>query len=180
MKRGFLAAAGRPAKRAAPGRLRAAAAALLAALVLAGCGAQSEEKTVEKALGLELSGVSRVSAYDSHGGFLGDGTSCIALTLEGDGLERQLAADPAWAPLPADETVQTLVWGREEEKISVGPYLTDSDGAPLVPPVERGYYRLIDRQEQTGTPLLERGSFNFTVGVYDADARVLYCCELDT
>ena len=49
-----------------------------------------------------------------------------------------------------------------------------------MPPVKKGYYRLIDRQEQTDTSLLERGSFNFTVAVYDAEARVLYFGELDT
>ena len=97
--------------------LSAALALALAVACLTGCGAASEEKTVAKALGLEkLPAVTHISSYDSHGGFHGDGVSCIALTFEDD---------------------------------------------------------------QLGD-ILSRGSFNFTVGVYDADARVLYCCELDT
>ena len=152
----------------------------LTALALGGCAAEKEEKTVEKGLGLELSGVTHISAYDSHGGFNGDGVSFIALTFEDGGLEQQLAADPAWQSLPADETVQALVWGVEDEAGSTGPLLTGSDGQPLVPAVQAGYYRLIDRHSDTQTPILERGSFNFTVGVYDADARILYYCELDT
>ena len=72
------------------------------------------------------------------------------------------------------------MWGVEDEAGSTGPLLTGSDGQPLVPAVQRGYYRLIDRHSDTQTPILERGSFNFTVGVYDADARILYYCELDT
>lgn len=154
--------------------------ALAAALLLAGCGAKSEEATVAKALSLDVTGAALVSSCDSHGGFLGDGTGCIALSFPDGWLEEQLAADPAWHSLPADETVQTLVWGTQDEGASIGPFLTDSEGAPLVPAVQAGYYRLIDRHIDQTAPLLERGSFNFTVGVYDADARILYYCELDT
>lgn len=154
--------------------------ALAAALLLAGCGAKSEEATVAKALSLDVTGAALVSSSDSHGGFLGDGAGCIALSFPDGRLEEQLAADPAWHSLPADETVRALVWGTQEEGASIGPCLTDSDDAPLVPAVESGYYRLIDRHSEQETPLLERGSFNFTVGVYDAEARILYYCELDT
>ena len=154
--------------------------ALAAALLLAGCGAKSEEATVAKALGVDTSGASLLSSSDTHGGFLGDGTCCIALSFPDGRLEEQLAADPAWHSLPADETVQALVWGTQDEEGSIGPYLTDTGGAPLVPAVQAGYYRLIDRHSDQTAPLLERGSFNFTVGVYDADARILYYCELDT
>lgn len=161
-------------------RTKLLALALAPCLLLAGCGAKSGEATVAKALSLEVTGAALVSAYDSHGGFLGDGAGCIALSFPDGRLEEQLAADPAWHSLPADETVRALVWGTQDEGASIGPCLTDSDGAPLVPAVESGYYRLIDRHSEQETPLLERGSFNFTVGVYDADARILYYCELDT
>ena len=154
--------------------------ALAAALLLAGCGAKSEEATVAKALSLDVTGAALVSSYDSHGGFLGDGTGCIALSFPNGRLEEQLAADPAGHSLPADETVQALVWGTQDEEGSIGPYLPDTGGAPLVPAVHAGYYRLIDRHSDQTAPLLERGSFNLTVGVYDADARILYYCELDT
>ena len=76
--------------------------------------------------------------------------------------------------------MQALVWGVENGTVSTGPCLTDGDGQPLVPPVEKGCYRLIDRHSDQQGDILSRGSFNFTVGVYDAEARVLYCCELDT
>lgn len=161
-------------------RTKLLALALAPCLLLAGCGAKSEEATVAKALSLDVTGAALVSAYDSHGGFLGDGAGCIALSFPDGRLEEQLAADPAWHSLPADETVRALVWGTQDEGASIGPCLTDSAGAPLVPAVESGYYRLIDRHSEQETPLLERGSFNFTVGVYDADARILYYCELDT
>ncbi len=161
--------------------LLAALALALAAACLTGCGVASEEKAVAKALGLEkLPAVAHISSYDSHGGFHGDGVSCIALTFEDDQLEQQLAADPAWHSLPMDDTTRALVWGVEDDTGSTGPCLTDSDGQPLVPPVAAGCYRLIDRHSDQQGGILSRGSFNFTVGVYDAEARVLYCCELDT
>ena len=37
--------------------------------------------------------MTHISSYDSHGGFHGDGVSCIALTFEDDQLEQQLAKD---------------------------------------------------------------------------------------
>ena len=131
-------------------------------------------------LGLEEEAVTSINTQTDRGGFHGDGTLFMEFTFVDDGMEEQIAADPAWQPLPPDDTVQAIVWGLETAAGSNGPFLTDEEGAPLVPPVKKGYYRLIDRQEQTDTPLLERGSFNFTGAVNDAEARVLYFGELDT
>mgnify|MGYP002801458302 FL=1 len=171
-------------------RILCIAAALLAALALAGCGeagrpgigASAKEKAAYAlgVLGLEEEAVTSINTQTDRGGFHGDGTLFMEFTFVDDGMEEQIAADPAWQPLPPDDTVQALVWGLETAAGSNGPFLADEEGAPLVPPVKKGYYRLIDRQEQTDTSLLERGSFNFTVAVYDAEARVLYFGELDT
>ncbi len=156
------------------------AAALVLALALAGCAAKSERQTVADALGLDVAGGTLLAAGDTHGGFHGDGVSCIALSFEDDRLENQLAADPAWQPLPMDDTTRALVWGVEDETGSFGPLLADGEGTPLIPPADAGYYRLIDRHADQATPILERASFNFTVAVYDAEARVLCYAELDT
>ena len=43
-----------------------------------------------------------------------------------------------------------------------------------------GYYILIDRQTETDTDILERPSFNFTAGLYDADTNIMYFGKLDT
>ena len=171
-------------------RILCGVAALLAALVLAGCGeegrpgigASAKEKAAYAlgVLGLEEEAVTSINTQTDRVSSHGDGTLYVDFVFVDDAMEEQISADPAWSPLPADDTVQALVWGLETGTGSTGPFLTDEEGAPLVPPVERGYYRLIDRQEQTDTPLLERASFNFTVAVYDADACVLYFGELDT
>ena len=71
-----------------------------------------------------------------------------------------------------------------DSEIQMGPYLTDGDGHPFIPEVENGYYLLIDEQAEegkaTGADILHRASFNFTLGIYDSDADILYYFELDT
>lgn len=49
---------------------------------------------------------------------------------------------------------------------------------------QHGYYILIDRQvgnrKTSGEDILQRNSFNFTLGLYDTDTNTLYFCKLDT
>lgn len=150
---------------------------------LAACGSQEPQEIVSEALGVDASTGSTMSSMDTHSGN-GDGISCIVLHFDGNEMIKQIEADDAWQPFPLDETVQTLVYGVSDAESSIGPFLTDEDGKALVPEIKNGYYRLIDRQVEqdtaTGADILNRGSFNFTVGLYDTDTNMLYCCELDT
>ena len=90
-------------------------------------------------------------------------------------------------PLPMDEVAAVLAYGVTEHgegyTINRGPYLTDEEQEPLLPEVENGYYRLIDRQMENGfvtAAMLERASLNFTLGIYDTDTGTLYYCEMGT
>ena len=165
-------------------------AALTAFFLLAGltaCKAKTPQDLASEALSLDLSAGSEVSSYDTHSGN-GDGTSCVVLSFQDDAVLEQIQASDAWHPLPVDQTTQVLVYGFSEEtgetSWQIGPFLTDDNGNPLVPEVQNGYYVLLDRQAEDGkTPgsdILDRGSFNFTFGLYDTDTDTLYCCELDT
>ena len=160
------------------------------ALLLAGltaCKAKTPQDLASEALSLDLSAGSEVSSYDTHSGN-GDGTSCMVLSFQDDAVLEQIQASDAWHPLPVDQTTQVLVYGFSEEtgetSWQIGPYLTDDSGNPLVPEVQNGYYFLLDRQAEdgktSGSDILNRGSFNFTFGLYDTDTDTLYCCELDT
>ena len=150
---------------------------------LAACGSQEPQEIVSEALGVDASTGSTMSSMDTHSGN-GDGISCIVLHFDGNEMIKQIEADDAWQPFPLDETVQTLVYGVSDAESSIGPFLTDEDGKALVPEIKNGYYRLIDRQVEqdtaTGADILNRAAFNFTVGRYDTDTNMLYCCELDT
>ena len=159
------------------------------ALVLAGCAPSARQKAGE-ALGLDLSAGTVLLDTDTHGGFHGDGAACLKLAFPDDALAGVLASDPAWKPLPLSDVTTALVYGRTVEQdgtsISWGPYLTDEDGQPLVDPaVETGWYRFIDRHSQSQDPadesgVLERGSLNFTLALYDAERNELYYFTLDT
>ena len=53
-------------------------------------------------------------------------------------------------------------------------------GNPLVREIQKDYYILIDLQDDQEIDILERPSFNASVGLYDTDTNTLYCCTLDT
>ena len=163
----------------------------LSLCLLSGClggGVPDQMDQIKQQTGIDVSGGTELSQYDTHGGFHGDGISCYAYTFSDDSCLQQVSQADGWSAFPLDETAETLLYGVTEETeptmFSAGPYFTDGEGACLVPPIENGYYRLIDRHSDAGKPgdkgLLARGSFNCTLAVYDADAAVFYFCELDT
>lgn len=158
-------------------------AALAVLLLLNGCAGQNVRSQVSRELDIDVSGGTVVSSYDTHGWF-GDGTLCVALRLEDDTVLEEIRSRGDWKALPLDETARALLYGITYEKdgqlYGIGPYLADENGKPLVPEVENGWYLLIDRQTDRGTELLKRGSFNLTLGLYDADTNTLYFCKLDT
>ena len=165
------------------------AAGLLSAslLTLAACASEDAPNAgASLELGVDLSQGTLISDYDTHGGFHGDGVSCQVLRFPDDGLAEQIAQNVNWSSFPMDRTSEALVygiaWWEGDMIYKSGPYLTDDDGACLIPPIQNGFYRLIDRQsgEIAEGPLLERASFNFTFAAYDAEQRLLYYCRFDT
>ena len=153
---------------------------------LTACGSEDPAEEISRALHIDVSAGEEISSSDTHGGFHGDGISCVALQFPDSQVADAIAANAAWTPLPLDETAQALAYGvtREDggEVFSAGPYLTDDSGDPLLPGIANGFYRLIDRHSDAGDGqnLLERASLNVTLAVYDADSDTLYFCEMDT
>lgn len=162
---------------------RLLAAGVMSALLVAltACGAVDPQDAVSKELEIDVSGGSEVSDYDTHSGN-GDGVSCVVFSFADDQVAQEIEGDSAWSALPMDQTAQALAYGVSDETSSVGPYLTDDAGEPLLPEVQNGYYRLIDRHSDAGDGqnLLERFSLNLTLALYDTDSNTLYFCKLDT
>lgn len=156
---------------------------LLISVVFTGCSARNTLDSISEVLGVDVSSGSEASDYDTHSGN-GDGTSCIVLNFNDETVLKEIKSNEEWKAFPLDETVQTLVYGIEDETSKVGPYLTDEDGNTLVPEIQNGYYLLIDRQsennQETEEDILHRNSFNFSLGLYDTDTNTLYFCQLDT
>ena len=148
---------------------------------LTACGSTDPQDELSKELGLDVSGGIERTAFDTHSGN-GDGVSCAALEFSDEKIVQEIQADPSWKSFPLDETAQALVYGISDETSSVGPFLTDDAGDPVVPEIKNGYYRLIDRQTdaEDGQDILDRYSFNLTLALYDTDSSTLYFCKLDT
>lgn len=159
-------------------------AAVLALFTLTACGQRSPQDFVSAALGIDASAGIVISAWDTHGGFHGDGITYIALEFSDESVLQEIQRSPAWKPFPLDETVQILVYGISGEsdgmRFQRGPYLDRNDHKSIVPDIRNGYYLLIDRQKDKESDILSRSSLNFTVGLYDTDTHTLYCCALDT
>ena len=166
------------------------AAGLLSAslLTLAACASEDAPNAgASLELGVDLSQGTLISDYDTHGGFHGDGVSCQVLQFPDGSLAETLSQNEDWRPFPLDRTAEALAygitWQEEDMTYSVGPYLTDKeDGDCLIPDIQSGYYRLIDRQNGALSEgsLLESRSFNLTFAAYDAEQRLLYYCRFDT
>ena len=157
-------------------------AAAMLCFVLAACGNPPSQKIVSTELGIDVSGGTELFAEDTHGGFLGDGRTFIALQFDDPSVLDAVKQNSDWKQFPLDETTQTLVYGinSADEEGQNGPFLSDEQGNALVPDIQNGYYILIDRHTETELDILERFSFNFTVGLYDTDHNILYFGALDT
>ena len=161
----------------------------LSLCLLSGCQSGGVQGRIRTRVGVDVSGGTEVSHYDTHGGFHGDGISCYAYTFSDDSCLQQVSQADGWSAFPLDETAQALLYGISKETDSgtsyAGPFFTyENEDNCLVPPIENGYYRLVDRHSDAGTPddpgLLARKSYNCTLAVYDADTSTFYFCELDT
>lgn len=160
----------------------------LALLVMTGCSAEKENSIsseISKAIGVDVSDGEVIRESDSHGGFHGDGSTVIEIQLTDTSISDKIKDNEDWNALPLTENLTALVYGVQTEGSSVGPMIHSGDGAPVIPEVENGYYYFIDRHSQSTDPkddsgVLGRGSYNFTIAIYDADCQTLYYMELDT
>ena len=152
---------------------------ILIVITLSACSSINQQNEISKAFGIDVSKASEVSNYNTHSGN-GDGTTCIVLNSKNQDILKQIEENSDWKQFPLDETTKTIVYGYEDETSSVGSFLKNDKGENLVPEIENGYYILIDRQSNQNDNILNRGSFNFTVGIYNTDDNNLYFCKLDT
>lgn len=163
--------------------LSSAIAFFLSIFILTSCGSKTVHDTISKELGIDVSSGKELSNYDTHSGN-GDGTSCVVLSFNNDTVEEEIKSNSLWTSFPLGEVVEALVYGVSDETSSVGPYIIDAEGNTLIPEIQNGYYILIDRQvgnrKTSGEDILQRNSFNFTLGLYDTDTNTLYFCKLDT
>lgn len=152
----------------------------LTCLLLTGCGKDSRaSKAMEIADDLGIQESVLLSFEDSHGGFHGDGDTIVIFQTPG------FQPGENWQEFPLPENLAIALWGGMVGDMQWGSLLTDDSGEPLMPEVENGYYYFRDRHSKStdatdSSALLDRGSFNFTLAVYDADSEQVYYFEKDT
>ena len=148
-------------------------------ITLSACTSMNKQNEISKQLSIDVSQATQVSNYDTHSGN-GDGTTCIVLNFQNENVLKEIEANPDWKRFPLDETAQILAYGYEDKTSQIGPFVTNDKGENLIPEIENGYYILVDRQSNQTDNILDRGSFNFTLGIYDTENNNLYFCKLDT
>ena len=147
---------------------------LIFSLILGSCSLgmlfRNPLKLVSEELGLNVSSGTVISDTDTHGGFLGDGYTVMSISFGNDSVLESISKDGRWQEFPLDETMNALVYD----------YLRDDDGNTLIPEINNGWHILIDHQTDQDTPILDRYSFNYTVGLYDTVRDILYYGRFDT
>ena len=143
---------------------------LLPVLLLASCTA-SPVKEVSQVLDLSLPEGDVITDIDTHGGFHGDGESCIVLAFtpeNGEALAEELAGRSDWQTLPLDDLPATVME-------SIIPLLED-DGLDYTVP-DQGWYWYHDRSPAGHS---RKFPLNCTIAIYDPQSCQLAYFELDT
>ncbi len=149
---------------------------------------KSTQRSISEEIGIDVTDAELLSEMDTHGGFHGDGISCVVLQLNEKTAQEEIRTQ-GWAEFPMDETAKALLYGvtktTPEGVWMMGPYLRGEDEKPLVPHMDKGHYFLLDRHSdakpnQNDAEILQRASINVTIAVYDDVSHLLYVCKLDT
>lgn len=139
------------------------------------------EAGVTEYFGFEISDFKIVEEEDTHGGFLGDGEYYLILDCS-DNADDAQSIIANWQKFPLPETLSLLMYGGEKDGNSYGYNFAKEAHWP---DIKNGVYKFVDRQrqaehEEDDSNLLDRGSLNFSLAVYDKDTDMLYYFELDT
>ena len=119
---------------------------------------------VARELELELPTAQTTDTYDDHGGFHGDGLLPHGADLlpggRGPGGREAVSHHPSgrWNPFPMDDKMESFLYRGGAAELA----------GWTVP--ERGWWYLLDRQEDREGSMFQRSSFNYTLAVYDSAA----------
>lgn len=127
---------------------------------------------VERRLDISLPCGLVEQAWDSHGGFHGDGETLAVIATELTRPQGQY-----WHSLPLTDNLKNLLSRSGLEGMDVM--------AQTVPGIEHGFYYFRDRHSESQDPasddgILDRYSYNLTLAVYDSGTGTLYVWLLDT
>ena len=141
---------------------------------------------IEGDLGLDIAGGVFVECYDDHGGWMGEGETYAVIQFPDQRLAEDIMDRNGWQPMPISRDMHLLVYGWAEDGTKVNGWFDRRN----LPEIEHGYWILLDRQsdeqrasrprEDEEPGILNRYSWNLTIGLYDTDQDILYVLALDT
>ena len=146
-------------------------------IILTGCS-NSEISDLSNKLEIDNLNCQIEESIDTHGGFLGDGDYFAKLNCK-DYQDTEITIN--WKELPLSTELQNVMdmkWCDEKDCLNVYERYH-------IPNITKGYYYFLDRHsESTNKKSAEninnRASYNFTLGIYDSENKILYFYELDT
>ena len=144
---------------------------------ITGCVFNNEIKYIGKTLQINVDNCKIERQIDTHGGFLGDGDYFAKIVCTEETSEIAFR----WKKLPLSEDLQKVIDMKQCN--NNGCYnVYERYNIPII---QHGYYYFIDRHSESidkhsDEKINERPSYNFSLGIYDNDNKVLYYYELDT
>lgn len=124
--------------------------------------------------------------FDTHGGFLGDGTShfCFRLTKSGKTQMETILQKDGWHPLPMDERIMGEIKDLLYSMV-FGKYITETDSAHIFAEIEQtatGGWFFYDKNDKESLKNMahpwtldkDYHLTNFVIAVYDSEAGIIY------
>ena len=119
-------------------------------------------------LNIDLSKFKVISKYNDYGFSLnGDGSAFLVFDCKNSAVADDIKSKKSWMKFPLNKEAAYFAYNFDSEEKNI-------------PEIKKGYYILIDRQEEDKENIIERKSFNFTLSIYDSDNDLLYLWRLDT
>ena len=150
---------------------------LIIVFFISGCTNKNLNK-ISNRLNTNLDNCKIESEKDTHGGFLGDGDYFAKLDCSSID-ENEIKSN--WKELPLSEELKEVMeliqCNNNECKNTYERY--------NIPNIESGYYYFYDRHtdskdRKNDEELNSRSSYNFSIGIYDVDNKIIYYYDLDT
>lgn len=151
---------------------------ILLFVFISGCTLNSKMEYIGKIIEINADNCKIKNEIDTHGGFLGDGDyfAKIICTEQEDSEIRS-----KWKELPLSEELQKVMDMKQcDNRGCLNVYEKYN-----IPNIENGFYYFFDRHSDAKNKtndeeLNVRSSYNFSVGIYDGNNKMIYYYELDT
>ena len=132
----------------------------------------STEDYLKDKINIDIKTCNVILDNNTHDGFHGDGYHIVKARCNNDFINQV----NNWNELPLSTNIHAFLYGDDIDGVT---YVAENRS---IPEIENGYYYFIDRQNNLNSDikLFKKGSFNFTLAIFDIDTNIFYYYEYDT